>query len=216
VFLDEVGEMSPGLQVKLLRVLQEGEVRPVGSSRAVRTDVRILAATNVDVERAVAEGKFRQDLFYRLGVVIITLPPLRERREDIPLLIERFMKGAVAKAGKQVELTAAAVESLSAYPWPGNVRELENMIERLVVFSRGSRIDLGDLPPTVTPRGPTLERRLFDDLPPLEEIERRYLLHVLEQVSNNRTRAAEVMGIDRRTLYRMAERFGIPLAEQPD
>ncbi|HUF80667.1 MAG TPA: sigma-54 dependent transcriptional regulator, partial [Burkholderiales bacterium] len=216
VFLDEVGEMSPGLQVKLLRVLQEGEVRPVGSSRAVRTDVRILAATNVDVERAVADGKFRQDLFYRLGVVIITLPPLRERREDIPLLIERFMKGAVTKAGKQVELTPAAVESLSSYPWPGNVRELENMIERLVVFSRGSRIDVGDLPPTVTPRAPAIERRLFDDLPTLEEIERRYLLHVLEQVGNNRTRAAEVMGIDRRTLYRMAERFGIPLAEQPD
>ena len=216
VFLDEVGEMSPGLQVKLLRVLQEGEVRPVGSSRAVRTDVRILAATNVDVERAVADGKFRQDLFYRLGVVIITLPPLRDRREDIPLLIERFMKGAGAKAGKQVELTPAAVESLSSYPWPGNVRELENMIERLVVFSRGSRIDIGDLPPTVTPRAPALERRLFDDLPTLEEIERRYLLHVLEQVGNNRTRAAEVMGIDRRTLYRMAERFGIPLAEQPD
>ena len=216
VFLDEVGEMSPGLQVKLLRVLQEGEVRPVGSSRAIRTDVRILAATNVDVERAVADGKFRQDLFYRLGVVIITLPPLRERREDIPLLIERFMKGAVAKAGKQVELTPAAVESLSSYPWPGNVRELENMIERLVVFSRGSRIDVGDLPPTVTPRAPAIERRLFDDLPTLEEIERRYLLHVLEQVGNNRTRAAEVMGIDRRTLYRMAERFGVPLAEQPD
>ena len=216
VFLDEVGEMSPGLQVKLLRVLQEGEVRPVGSSRAIRTDVRILAATNVDVERAVAEGKFRQDLFFRLGVVIITLPPLRDRREDIPLLIERFMKVASAKAGKQVELTPAAVESLSSYPWPGNVRELENMVERLVVFSRGSRIDVGDLPPTVTPRAPALERRMFDDLPTLEEIERRYLLHVLEQVGNNRTRAAEVMGIDRRTLYRMAERFGIPLAEQPD
>jgi DNA-binding NtrC family response regulator len=216
VFLDEVGEMSPGLQVKLLRVLQEGEVRPVGSSRAIRTDVRILAATNVDVERAVADGKFRQDLFYRLGVVIITLPPLRERREDITLLIERFMKGAVAKAGKRVELTPAAVESLASYPWPGNVRELENMIERLVVFSRGSRIDVGDLPPTVTPRAPVLERRLFHDLPTLEEIERRYLLHVLEQVGNNRTRAAEVMGIDRRTLYRMAERFGIPLADQPD
>jgi DNA-binding NtrC family response regulator len=216
VFLDEVGEMSPALQVKLLRVLQEGEVRPVGASRAVRTDVRILAATNVDVERAVTEGKFRQDLFYRLGVVIITLPPLRERREDIPLLIERFLKAACAKAGKQVELTPAAVESLATYHWPGNVRELENMIERLVVFSRGSRVDIGDLPPTVTPRAPVLERRLFDDLPTLEEIERRYLLHVLEQVSNNRTRAAEVMGIDRRTLYRMAERFGIPLAEQPD
>ena len=216
VFLDEVGEMSPALQVKLLRVLQEGEVRPVGSSRAVKTDVRIVAATNVDVERAVAEGKFRQDLFYRLGVVIITLPPLRERREDIPLLIERFLKAASAKALKQVDLTPAAVDLLASYHWPGNVRELENMIERLVVFSRGNRIDIGDLPPTVTPRAPVLEKRLFDDLPTLEEIERRYLLHVLEQVGHNRTRAAEVMGIDRRTLYRMAERFGIPLAEQPD
>jgi DNA-binding NtrC family response regulator len=216
VFLDEVGEMSPALQVKLLRVLQEGEVRPVGSSRSVKTDVRIVAATNVDVERAVTEGKFRQDLFYRLGVVIITLPPLRERRDDIPLLIERFLKAASAKAMKQVELTPEAIEALSSYHWPGNVRELENMIERLVVFSRGSRIDVGDLPPTVTPRAPALEKRLFDDLPTLEEIERRYLLHVLEQVGHNRTRAAEVMGIDRRTLYRMAERFGIPLAEQPD
>ena len=216
VFLDEVGEMSPALQVKLLRVLQEGEVRPVGSSRSVKTDVRIVAATNVDVERAVSEGKFRQDLFYRLGVVIITLPPLRERRDDIPLLIERFLKAATAKAMKQVELTPAAVDALASYHWPGNVRELENMVERLVVFSRGSRIDVGDLPPTVTPRAPVLEKRLFDDLPTLEEIERRYLLHVLEQVGHNRTRAAEVMGIDRRTLYRMAERFGIPLAEQPD
>ena len=216
VFLDEVGEMSPALQVKLLRVLQEGEVRPVGASRTVKTDVRIVAATNVDVERAVVEGKFRQDLFYRLGVVIINLPPLRERRDDIPLLIERFLKGAMSKAGKQVDLSPAAIDSLTAYPWPGNVRELENMIERLVVFSRGSRIDVGDLPPTVTPRAPALEKRLFDDLPTLEQVERRYLLHVLEQVGNNRTRAAEVMGIDRRTLYRMAERFGVPLADQPD
>ncbi len=216
VFLDEVGEMSPALQVKLLRVLQEGEVRPVGASRTVKTDVRIVAATNVDVERAVAEGKFRQDLFYRLGVVIINLPPLRDRRDDIPLLVERFLKGACSKAGKQVEITPAAVELLTSYHWPGNVRELENMIERLVVFNRGSRIDLGDLPPTVAPRAPALEKRLFDDLPNLEEIERRYLLHVLEQVGNNRTRAAEVLGIDRRTLYRMAERFGVPLADQPD
>jgi transcriptional regulator with PAS, ATPase and Fis domain len=216
VFLDEVGEMSPALQVKLLRVLQEGEVRPVGSSRPLKTDVRIVAATNVDVERAVTEGKFRQDLYYRLGVVIITLPPLRERRDDIPLLIERFLKAASAKAMKQVELTPAAIDALASYHWPGNVRELENMVERLVVFSRGNRIDVGDLPPTVTPRAPVLEKRLFDDLPTLEEIERRYLLHVLEQVGHNRTRAAEVMGIDRRTLYRMAERFGIPLAEQPD
>jgi DNA-binding NtrC family response regulator len=216
VFLDEVGEMSPALQVKLLRVLQEGEVRAVGTSRPVKVDVRIVAATNVDVERVVSEGKFRQDLFYRLGVVIINLPPLRERREDIPLLIERFLKAASSKAGKQVELTRPAVDALTSYHWPGNVRELENLIERMVVFARSSRIDVGDLPPTVTPRAPVLEKRLFDDLPTLDEVERRYLLHVLEQVGNNRTRAAEVMGIDRRTLYRMAERFGIPLAEQPD
>jgi len=208
--------MSPALQVKLLRVLQEGEVRSVGASRPVKVDVRIIAATNVDVEKAVADAKFRQDLYYRLGVVIINLPPLRERREDIPLLIERFMQSASSKAGKHVEISSAAAEALSAYHWPGNVRELENLIERLVVFSRSSRIDVGDLPPTVTPRAPALEKRLFDDLPTLEEIERRYLMHVLEQVGGNRTRAAEVMGIDRRTLYRMAERFGIPLAEQAE
>jgi DNA-binding NtrC family response regulator len=216
VFLDEVGEMSPALQVKLLRVLQEGEVRPVGSSRTIKVDVRIVAATNVDVERAVGEGKFRQDLYYRLGVVVIHIPPLRERREDIPLLVERFVHAAASKAGKRVELSAPALEALSTYHWPGNVRELENLIERLVVFSRTPMIDVGDLPPTVTPRAPALEKRLFDDLPTLEEIERRYLVHVLEQVGGNRTRAAEVMGIDRRTLYRMAERFGIPLAEQGD
>jgi transcriptional regulator with PAS, ATPase and Fis domain len=147
---------------------------------------------------------------------VITIPPLRERRDDIPLLVERFMQAAASKAGKQVELAQPALAALATYHWPGNVRELENMIERLVVFSRSSTIDLGDLPPTVTPRAPALEKRLFDDLPSLEEIERRYLLHVLEQVGGNRTRAAEVMGIDRRTLYRMAERFGVPLAEQGD
>ena len=176
VFLDEVGEMSPALQVKLLRVLQEGEVRPVGASRAVTVDVRIVGATNVDVERWVAEGKFRQDLFYRLGVVIIKLPPLRERHEDIPLLVERFLQAARSKSGKQVDFTPQAVEALAAYHWPGNVRELENLVERLVVFSRGSRIDVSDLPGTVKPKAPVLEKRLFDDLPTLDEIERRYLL----------------------------------------
>lgn len=214
VFLDEVGEMSAGLQVKLLRTLQEGEVRPVGTSRPVKVDVRIVAATNVDVERAVGDGRFRQDLYYRLGVVVITLPPLRDRREDVPILVERFLNAAASKARKPVELSAAALEALAAYHWPGNVRELENTIERLVVFSRGSRIDLVDLPPSVRPRAPALEKRLFDDLPSLDEIERRYLLHVLEQVGGNRTRAADVMGIDRRTLYRMAERFGVPLRDE--
>jgi DNA-binding NtrC family response regulator len=213
VFLDEIGETSPALQVKLLRVLQEGEVRPVGASRLVKVDVRVVAATNVDLEAVVAQQRFRQDLFYRLSVIVIRVPALRERREDIPLLIETFLRNACSRAGRRVELTREAVSALTNYRWPGNVRELENTIERLVVLSRGSNVDLADLP-FKPPTGPDLEERLFTDLPSLDEIERRYLLHVIDQVGGNRTRAAEVLGIDRRTLYRMAERFGIALSEE--
>ncbi|HTI38619.1 MAG TPA: sigma-54 dependent transcriptional regulator [Vicinamibacterales bacterium] len=213
VFLDEIGETSAALQVKLLRVLQEGEVRPVGASRIVKVDVRVVAATNVDLEAEVSQQRFRQDLFYRLSVIVIRVPALRERREDIPLLIETFLRNACSRAGRRVELTREAVAALTNYRWPGNVRELENTIERLVVLSRGSSVDLADLP-FKPPTGPDLEERLFLDLPPLDEIERRYLLHVIEQVGGNRTRAAEVLGIDRRTLYRMAERFGIALSEE--
>jgi DNA-binding NtrC family response regulator len=211
VFLDEIGETSPALQVKLLRVLQEGEVRPVGGSRLVKVDVRVVAATNVDLEREVTAQRFRQDLFYRLSVIVIRVPALRDRREDIPLLIQTFLQNACARAGRRVELSPAAISALTSYRWPGNVRELENTIERLVVFSRGSVIDVADLP--FKAAGPDLHERLFADLPSLDEIERRYLLHVIEQVGGNRTRAAEVLGIDRRTLYRMAERFSIDLKE---
>ena len=213
VFLDEIGETSAGLQVKLLRVLQEGEVRPVGASRIVKVDVRVVAATNVDLEREVAQQRFRQDLFYRLSVIVIHVPPLRERREDIPLLIETFVQSACSRAGRHVELSKDAIAALGAYRWPGNVRELENPIERLVVFSRGSTIDVADLP-FKAPGALDLHERLFVDLPSLDELERRYLLHVIEQVGGNRTRAAEVLGIDRRTLYRMAERFGVDLSEE--
>jgi DNA-binding NtrC family response regulator len=213
VFLDEISETSAALQVKLLRVLQEGEVRPVGASRIVKVDVRVVAATNVDLEREVAQQRFRQDVFYRLSVIVIHMPALRERREDIPLLIETFLQNACSRAGRTVTLTPAAIAALAAYRWPGNVRELENTIERLVVFSRGSTIDVADLPFRAA-SGPDLHERLFVDLPSLDEIERRYLVHVIEQVGGNRTRAAEVLGIDRRTLYRMAERFGIDLSEE--
>jgi DNA-binding NtrC family response regulator len=212
VFLDEIGETSPALQVKLLRVLQEGEVRPVGGSRTIKVDVRVVAATNVDLEREVASQRFRQDLFYRLSVIVIRVPALRERREDIPLLIQTFLQNACSRAGRRVELSTAAVASLTAYRWPGNVRELENTIERLVVLSRGSIVDVQDLPFKAS--GPDLHERLFADLPSLDELERRYLVHVIEQVGGNRTRAAEVLGIDRRTLYRMAERFGIDFKEE--
>ena len=213
VFLDEIGETSPGLQVKVLRVLEENEVRPVGGHRTIRVDIRIVAATNADIEKAVAEGRFRTDLYYRLGVITINMPPLRDRREDIPLLAERFLRNACSRAQRNVAISAPALAALTTYDWPGNVRELENMIERLVVFSRGSVIDVADLPVTLQ-RGPQdLKTGLFQDLPSLDELERRYLRHVLEAVGGNRTRAAEVLGVDRRTLYRMAERYGIELRE---
>ena len=214
VFLDEIGDTPPAMQVKLLRVLQDGEVRPVGASRTIHVDARVVAATNVDIERTVAEERFREDLYYRLSVIVIRLPPLRERREDIPLLIDQFLGKASARAGRQVTLSPETIAALTAYRWPGNVRELENTIERLVVFSRG-RIEVQDLPGTIV-AAPPLQDRLFQGLPPLEELERRYLLHVLEAVAGNRSRAAEVLGIDRRTLYRMVERFGIALTDESE
>jgi len=212
VFLDEIGDTTPAMQVKLLRVLQDGEIRPVGAARSMHVDARVVAATNVDLERAVTEQRFRQDLYYRLGVILIRLPALRERREDIPLLVDRFIRDASARAGRTVGISPDAVAALTAYSWPGNVRELENTIERLAVFSRG-RIEVQDLPEAIV-AAPALEERLFQDLPTLDELERRYLHHVLHAVGGNRSRAAEALGIDRRTLYRMAQRFGIDLKEE--
>ncbi|HNV02909.1 MAG TPA: sigma-54 dependent transcriptional regulator [Vicinamibacterales bacterium] len=212
IFLDEIGETSPALQVKLLRAIEEGEIRPVGAARAFALDVRVVAATNVELERAVAEGRFRQDLFYRVSVVVIRVPPLRERRADIPLLVEAFLRQACARTGRERALSQPALEALAAHDWPGNVRELENTIERLVLFSPGTTIDIADLPAGMGGRSVPVEERLFDGLPTLDEVERRYLLHVLDAVKGNRTRAADVLGIDRRTLYRMAGRFGIDLA----
>jgi DNA-binding NtrC family response regulator len=213
VFLDEIGETSPALQVKLLRVLEEGELRAVGASRPTKVDVRVVAATNVDLDKEVAEQRFRQDLFYRLSVIVITVPPLRERRTDIPLLAGQFLLSACSRAGRHVEFSPAAMDALTAFAWPGNVRELENTVERLVLFSRGALIDVGDLPPAFHGAPPGQGDRLFTGLPPLDEIERRYLVHVLDSVGGNRTRAAEILGIDRRTLYRMAERFGLDLKD---
>jgi DNA-binding NtrC family response regulator len=217
IFLDEIGETSPALQVKLLRVLEEGEVRPVGASRTVKVHARVIAATNRDLELDVAENRFRKDLYYRLGVIVIHVPALRDRQADIPLLIAQFLENASVRAGRAVTLTQTAMDALGRYEWPGNVRELENTVERLVVFTRGGTIDVADLPPVIRDRRePPLQERLFSDLPSLDELERRYLLHVLETLGGNRTRAAEVLGIDRRTLYRMMERFGVdqPAATQ--
>lgn len=215
IFLDEIGETTPGLQVSLLRVLQEGEIRPVGGTKTIKVSARVLAATNRDLDLEVAEKRFRQDLFYRLSAFVIRVPPLRERREDIPLLVGAFLRNACARAGRQVVLTPGAVDVLAAHSWPGNVRELENTIERLVLTTRSARVREEEVADhfrnLVSPAA-----RAFADLPSLEELERRYLIHVIEAAKGNRTRAAEILKIDRRTLYRMAARFGIDLTSDPD
>jgi DNA-binding NtrC family response regulator len=213
VLLDEIGDTTAALQVRLLRVLEEGEVRPVGGSRSLLVSARVIAATNVTLEQAVAEGRFRQDLYYRLSVIDIRVPPLRDRRADIPLLIGSFLDDACTRAGQKKVLSAEALDALLRHTWPGNVRELRNTIERLVVSSRGSLIEAFDLPDTVLSTGHSAPDQPFSDLPTLDDLERRYLVHVLDAAKGNRTRAAEILGVDRRTLYRMAERFGIDLKE---
>ena len=213
IFLDEIGETTPALQVSLLRVLQEGEVRPVGGTRTLKVNARVLAATNRNLDLEVAEKRFRQDLFYRLSAFIIRVPPLRERRDDIPLLASAFLRNACARAGRQVELTPGAMAVLSAHSFPGNVRELENTIERLVLTTRSARVREEEVAEHLHQAGPVVVEA-FADLPSLDELERRYLIHVLEAARGNRTRAAEILKIDRRTLYRMAARYGIDLASE--
>ncbi|MBV9210328.1 MAG: sigma-54-dependent Fis family transcriptional regulator [Acidobacteria bacterium] len=218
LFLDEIGETSPAMQVKLLRVLQEGEIRRVGSSRTTRVDARVVAATNRDLEREVKTNAFREDLFYRLSVVTLRVPPLKDRRSDIPLLAERFLGAASDNAGRgRLRFSEQTLKVLTAYDWPGNVRELESAVEYAALHARGAEVAPEDLPVKLQSNevrqaaARTHLTALYDDLPALDELERRYLIHVLETVGGNRTRAAEVLGIDRRPLYRMAERFGIKL-----
>ena len=213
VLLDEIGDTTPALQVRLLRVLEEGEVRPVGANRSLKVSPRVIAATNAPLEQAVAENRFRQDLYYRLSVIVIRVPPLRERRADIPLLIGSFFEDACARAGKKHVLSAETLEALMRHAWPGNVRELRNTIERLVVSSRGPVIEAFGLNGTDLAVQPGRAEPAFASLTTLDDLERRYLIHVLDAANGNRTRAAEILGIDRRTLYRMAERLGIDLKE---
>jgi DNA-binding NtrC family response regulator len=215
LFLDEVGETSPAFQVKLLRALQEGEIRRVGASRAIQVDGRILAATNRNLDQDVKAGKFREDLFYRLSVVTLRVPALRERRTDIPLLAERFLAAMLEReAHAPLKLSEETVRTLVAYSWPGNVRELESAIEYAVLHARGNEIVPEDLPEKLQSAQLRAAARsplsaLFEDLPSLDELERRYLIYILEVAGGNRTRAAEILHIDRRTLYRMIERYGI-------
>lgn len=212
VFLDEVSEMSPALQVKLLRVLDEQEVRPVGGTDSIQLDVRVIAASNKDLQAMVDKEAFRHDLLYRLNVINIHLPPLRERRDDIPMLVAHFLAKFAPPGAPPLAIAEDALTVLSAYPWPGNVRELENTIESACALSRTGVITAKELPPRLTaPPTPSEEQVTFGDLPTLDELERRYLLRVLEAAENNKTRAAEILGVNRKTLYRMAERFDIKI-----
>jgi len=208
-FLDEVGEMAPSTQVKLLRVLQEREVIPVGATKSQQIEARLIAATNRDLERDIEQGRFRSDLYYRLNVIAVEIPPLRDRGDDIPLLAERFLKRDTERTGGEPKrLTDAALEVLQEYPWPGNVRELENVIERAVVLTAADTIDVDALPPRLkeAPAVP-LVREQPPANPNLEVIERAYIEHVLRAEGGNKSRAAEVLGIDPSTLYRKIKRY---------
>ena len=203
LFLDEIGELSPAVQVKLLRVLQEGEYEPIGGD-TVRADVRIVAATNKDLRAEMSAGRFREDLFYRLNVIAITAPPLRARRDDIPLLVDHFL-GKYCKKNGRARLVAPpeVTQILTEYPWPGNVRELENVIERAVVLCRGSRLEVTDLPDTLREAPPTEASTVtFSVGTPLDEVERRLLRETLRYAKGDKSVAAQLLGISTRTIYR--------------
>ncbi len=209
-FLDEIGETTPATQVKLLRVLQHREVIPVGATESQPIDTRLVAATNRDLEEDIRRGIFRRDLYYRLNVIAIYLPPLRERRDDIPLLAGAFLERAAAQRGEiQKQLSASAHDALLNYSWPGNVRELENALERAVILTPGDLIEINALPDRIMAPEPVklVEERPVRN-PTLETIERAYIMWVLQSEAGNKTRAAETLGIDPSTLHRKLSRFG--------
>jgi DNA-binding NtrC family response regulator len=211
-FLDEIGETTPATQVKLLRVLQQREVIPVGSTEAKPVNARVIAATNRDLDEEIKRGNFRSDLFYRLNVISIILPPLRTRPADIPLLADAFLKRAAEVRGEpQRALAPEALEAMQRYPWPGNVRELENALERAAILAKGDSIPLSALPERVVePKADPLVSDAAQTNPTLDTIERAYIMWVLENEGGNKPRTAEVLGIDPSTLYRKLTRYGLP------
>ncbi len=215
IFLDEIGETSAAMQAKLLRVIQEREIQRVGGEETLSVDVRILAATNLNLEEEVKEGKFREDLFYRLNVVTLRIPPLRERQDDIPLLVHHFLEKYAKKNNKQVKgFSPLAMDMLLKYPWPGNVRELENVVERAVILLPDEHVTEKELPTTVTesyseesdwvsPPSPVAVNR------PLEEVEREAILATLEDCGGNKSETARRLGINRKTLHKKLKDYGI-------
>ncbi|MDP1991991.1 MAG: sigma-54 dependent transcriptional regulator [Syntrophales bacterium] len=212
IFLDEVGEMSPAIQTKLLRVLQEKEFEPLGSARTIKVDIRVIAATNKDLPKEVREGRFREDLYYRLNVVPITMPPLRERKEDIPPLADHFLAVYREKNRKPLKgISGKALDLLVRYDWPGNIRELENCIERAVIMAREEMITPVDFPPQIQRLSGEGEKE-GSAIPygmSLAEMERELIVKTLAETGGNRTRAAEVLGINRRTLQNKLREYGL-------
>jgi two-component system response regulator HydG len=212
IFLDEIGEMPLEMQPKLLRALQERKARPVGGRAEVPFDVRVVAATNRDLEQAVAQRRFREDLYYRINVVHVEVPPLRERDNDVLLLAQSFLRRCQGnEAGRVVGLTKMAAARLAAYPWPGNVRELQNCIERAVALAQFDHLHIDDLPERISRyKAPGLALQGIDPnaILSLDEIERRYTLHVLDTFGGNKASTARALGVDRRTLYRKIDRWG--------
>jgi DNA-binding NtrC family response regulator len=200
LFIDEVALMTPSLQAKLLRALQEREFERVGESRSVKFDARIIAATNTDLRRLVKEGQFREDLYYRLNVIPLTLPPLRERRDDIPLLARHFLRRANHPGGEK-RLAPEALDLLKSYAWPGNIRELQNMIESAVIIAEGAEVQARDLPVVVRGQDPQRGLDLSENMS-LEDLERRYIGLLLERLGGHRAKVAKVLQISERNLYR--------------
>jgi len=204
LFLDEIGDMPPALQSKLLRVIETGEVEPLGATSAKKVDVRIIAATNQDLERLMKEGKFRQDLYFRLRVFVIEIPPLRKRREDIPILVSYFLRQISAKLGKKItSLSKDVMDAFMEYDWPGNVRQLRNALEEIAILAEGETINV--LPTFIEKEAikPSLEGKT------MEEIEREAIALALKKTGGNRVKAAKMLGIGTRTLYRKIEKYGL-------
>jgi len=213
VFLDEIGEMPTDLQAKLLRAIQEKEIRPVGSTRRISINVRILAATNKDLEHAVAQGTFRRDLYFRLNVLNLRIPPLRERRQDIPLLIGYFLDRISRESGRARTLSDAAIKTMLAYDWPGNVRELENCVERACALSSGPVIQVPDLPSSLSGNGPhtPVNGDGSAKIIPISELEKKTILNTISQLNGDKLLAARLLGIGKTTLYRKLKEYGAQL-----
>ena len=228
VFLDEIGEMSPATQVKVLRALQSGEFRRIGSNRHIKSDIRIIAATNKNLREESQRGRFREDLYYRIAVIEIHMPALRERTEDIPFLVEHFLRVNAYGGRERLQVTPEAMTCLLKYPWPGNIRELRNVIERLSVLADSQVLTVDDLPPAIAkaavePGEPEESARpeggaRSDGMPDLtlDEIERRHILRTLERHRWNKKRVAGILGIDTKTLYNKLRRYGVPIGTRGD